>query len=162
MLKSKNSSSVDLSSAKKIATGEWGETYLENGRVYKVFYEKYSSNEKLEQITNGALLQNKIQYSAKVFSVTLRKDNRIWVEMEYLKGYRPLHEVTTSKTKIKVIEEELASNNIAHNGLNTSNILVGLLGNLKIIGFDEATQQEGGSEKDSLVFKRIANMYATV
>ncbi len=149
----------DLSQAKYLTCGDWASIYVEGDRVYRVFSKEDSTQEKLEQVWSGAKLQNSVDYAPKVYSVGKRTDGKIWVEMEYLKGYKPIHETNScDRETILNLTKLLARDNISHNDINSGNILT-KDNDIKLIDFDTASKGSA-SKLDKTLITRIANMYA--
>ena len=152
-----------LNPANKIAAGDWAEVYLEGNKITRAIYPADSNQKMLKKLTKSSYLQNYARDRAKVaprvYSVGMRTDGRIYQTMEYLQGYTPLHATNVDKRQVDLVARKLARHNIAHNDINTGNIMVSPRGRIKIIDFDTATIKPGGSQGDRNLLTRIGNLY---
>lgn len=159
MISTDGLSAPKIETLKQIGKGEWADVYRSGDRIFKAIYKDDSDSKMSAKVKTGARLQNKVSKIApKVYSVGLRRDGRIWIEMEYLDGFVPVHNSTIKLEQTKAIASTLAANNIAHNDINSGNILVNGT-EVKIIDFDAATEIEGGTQSDRNLLTRIGNFF---
>lgn len=152
---------TDLTQAVKIGQGEWADVYLLNNKVYRVIFQADSTLEMLNKVIEGSKIQNSLSAIApEIYSVGLRRDGRIWVEMEYLADYAPIYETKADKNKVLSIGDYLKKKGIAHNDINTGNLMINPNGEIKVIDFDTATKKLGGEKSDRVLLNRIASLYA--
>ena len=159
MLLTNGLSAPQVKESDKVNQGEWADIYLANDRIYKAIFAADSDIRMLRNVIQGANIQNSVsEIAPKVHSVGKRNDGRIWIEMEYLEGFTPVHENSITEEQINAIANTLKEKNIAHNDINTGNILV-KDNQFKVIDFDQATIKVEGSEKDRNLLVRIGNMF---
>ena len=148
----------------KIGQGDWAEVYLNkaDNKVYKFIYADDSTEQKYNKIKQGAKLQNQLAWfklAPKVHSIGWCK-GRIVIISDYLEGYKPSHDTAIDTSKLSLIANKLEQANIAHNDINSGNIMVSPDGDIKLIDFDNATYTDGGSSRDRNLLTRIGNLYS--
>ena len=154
----------DLSEAVKVGAGDWAEVYFQpsSNKVIRAIYPADSTKEMLKRVTQSSYIQNharKAKIAPRVYSVGMRSDGRIYQTMANLAGYKPIHDTKVDKRYLGSLAKRLARMGIAHNDINTGNIMVSPKGRLKVIDFDTATLKRGGSQSDRDLLTRIGNLY---
>lgn len=140
-----------------LTSGEWGDVFVRGNRVFKAIYLADSTFDKLNQIRLASTLQNTFPNAPKVYSLGMRLDGRIWIEMDYLQGYQNIEDVPCNKILILSLIKQLQQANISHNDVNSRNIMTNG-SHCMLVDWDDATSFNNKS-MDSNLITRIANFY---
>jgi len=157
MIITSNLSAPNIQDLFLIGRGEDGEIYTDGHTAYKVIYTQYSDTVYADQLIHSSKIQNSLgDYAPTVYSVGLRKDGRIWVEMQFLDGFKPVHDQSVSKDKIKALIGILKQADVHHGDISSSNILTD---GQKVVLIDFDTARKINLGKDDSMINRVANMF---